>query len=180
MPGIFRLNRENTIVLTPEAKDLCPILSKLNNENFLYVILVYDTLDSPYRNMPLDDRKRIGRNRIWGSESLIPEEFSQIQDAITEMRSICYDPYQENRDILLQKLSLLNNDLLGATTASIKPILDAIRTVEERIEEIDEKMEKEIDMITLRGGKVLSFVEMFIRNRDKFTEKMKSYGIGNG
>lgn len=177
MPGIFRLNRDNTVVITPEAKDLCPILSRLDADSFLYVVLVYDTLDSPYRNMPVEDRRRIARNRIWGRDSTDPEDSSTLVDAIEEMRSICYDPNQENKEVLMHKLSLLNNELLQSSTVSIKAVLDAIKSVEERIEEINERMEKDLDMINLKGGKTLSFVEMFIRNREKFTEKMRQYGF---
>lgn len=180
MPGIFKLNSDNTIVLTPEAKQLCQILSTLDQQTFLYIIYVYNTLDSPYRLMPIADRKRIAKNRIWGKDSLDPEDNSRISDAIEEMRSICYNVNQVSRDVLLTKLSMLNDQLITANTANIKSIMDAIKLVEDKIEEIDEKMEKEINMITLKGGKNFSLIEMFIRNREAYTEKMKSYGLGVG
>lgn len=177
MPGIFKLNSEGTIVLTPEAKDLCKVLSKLDPKKFLYIVLVFDTMDSPYRSRPIEDRRRIAVNRIWGPDHKVNESEPLMADAIEEMQSIVYDINVESREMLLTKMQLLNNDLISADSSKIKTILDAIQMVEQRIEDLDTKIDREEEKIYLRGGKRLSFIELFIKNRQKYLNKMVSYGI---
>jgi len=180
MPGIFKLNKENTIVLTPEAKDLCVTLSKLDDDNFMYVILVYDTMDSPYRRKPEQERRRIARNRIWGKDHPdMPEDNPLVADAIDEMKSIVYDHNKDDREVLLTKLTLLNADLMSSDSSRIKSIMEAIELIENRIDELDSRIDREEEIVYLKGGRKLSFVEMFIKNREAYIEKMKSYGIGN-
>lgn len=180
MPGIFRLNNDNTLVLTPEAKELCENLSLVDYKTFLYIVLAYDTMDSPYRRMPLADRRRIARNRVFGPDKNenFDEEDPLINLAVKEMSSIVYDENQIERDVLLKKLSQLNNQLIAAEVTGIKGYLDAINLIEERIGILDGKIDMEEEKIYLRGNKRLSLVEKFIQNRERYFDKMKSYGIG--
>jgi hypothetical protein len=179
MSGIFRLNKDNTVVITPEAKELCVILSTLDPKTFLYIVLAYDTLDSPYRLMSVEDRKRIARHRIWGTSAAFPEDNPMVVDAIEEMKSICFDYNQDTKEVLLGKLQLLNNELITSSTVSIKPLMDAIKLIEDKIEELDQKMDRDFEIMYLKGSKKLSLIEMFMRNRQKYTEKMKTYGFFN-
>lgn len=173
MPGVFTVNSSHTVILSIEALRLCPELSKLNEQQVLYIILAYDHTDSPWRRHPLEDRKRLAKRKIWGDKKFIPEDFKNVALAIEEYKGLIYDVEREQRDVLLAKLNSLNNDFISETdTSALTQIMKSQDLIQERIDAFDVKIDIKEEKIKLKAGKKLSYIEQFMRNREQYTEKM--------
>jgi hypothetical protein len=173
MPGIFTVNNSHTVILSSEAVKLCTELSKLTEEQVLYIILAYDYLDSPWRRYPLEDRKRLSKRKIWGDQEFVPEEFANMQLAIDEYKGLIYDIDYEMRDALLSKLKTLDHNLIIETdTSKINLILRSQDILKARLDELDIKIDIKQEAIKLKSSKKLSYIEMFMRNREQYNIKM--------
>lgn len=173
MPGIFTVNNNHTVILSSDAVKLCTELSKLTEEQVLYIILAYDYLESPWRRYPLEDRKRLAKRKIWGENEFIPEDFKNVSSAIDEYKGLIYDIDYEMRDSLLSKMKTLDNNLTIETdTTKINLILKSQDIIKARLDELDVKIDIKQEVIKLKSSKKLSYIETFMRNRKQYIIKM--------
>jgi hypothetical protein len=57
--SVFRINKKTGVAIEPELRKLVPELKNLDEKELRYLILVYDTIDSPMRRLGLQDRKKM-------------------------------------------------------------------------------------------------------------------------
>lgn len=173
MPGVFIVNNSNTAILSSDAVKLCPELRKLTEEQVLYIILAYDYIDSPWRRMPLEDRQRLAKRKIWGEKDFNPEDYKNVLAGIEEYKGLIYDEEREMRDTLLIKLRMLNGEFLAESDVNrLNQIIKSQDLVQKRIDDFDVKIDIKEETIKLKAGKQLSFIEQFMRNRVKYEERM--------
>lgn len=175
MPGVFTLSSDFNVILSKEAVDLCVHLSKLTNDQVLYIILAYDYVESPYRRKPLEERKEIARKRIWKDKEIVPEDIDRIAKAIEEYYGIIYDHNRAIRDTYLAKLSMLDGQIMMETDPSkLRNLISTQKIIEERLDETDIKIARDENVVKLRGNKNLSLIEQFQRNRKEYEQRMIS------
>ena len=173
MPGVFTVNSSHTIILSNEAIKLCPKLSKLTQDQVMYIILAYDYIDSPWRRKPLEDRKRLSKRKIWGERDFDPESYKKVLEGIEEYNGLIFDVERQQRDTLLSKLSSLNSKFINETdSGALTTIMRSQDLIQKRIDEIDIKIDIKEESIKLKAGKKLSYIEQFQRNIDQYTERM--------
>jgi len=173
MPGVFLVNNNYTIVLSKEAVKLSPQLSKLNNDQLLYIILAYDYTDGPYRLHPIEDRKRLAKRRIWKDKDFVPEDYKNMKEAIHEYKGLIYDYEREYRDVLVTKLQQLNNKFaLEEDPRTMQYLMKSIELVESKLNEVETKIDIKEQDLKLKGNKTISLIEKFQRNKDKYLERM--------
>jgi hypothetical protein len=96
-----------------------------------------------------------------------------MQLAIDEYKGLIYDIDYEMRDALLSKLKTLDHNLIIETdTSKINLILRSQDILKARLDELDIKIDIKQEAIKLKSSKKLSYIEMFMRNREQYNIKM--------
>ncbi|MFA5036931.1 MAG: hypothetical protein WC479_07120 [Candidatus Izemoplasmatales bacterium] len=169
--GIFKLNKELTAIFSPDAVKLCPELAYLNDDQVKYVILVYDFIDSPYRLKPLEERKRIAKDKIFSGKS-DPEVIPHVQKAIKAYQSLLYDSKHEQIEICKTKINQLQKKLRDEDEPKL---MEQITKTISFLRNEQDKMEKEIaideEMVEIQGGNKLSWIEIWKRNKMNFNRE---------
>jgi hypothetical protein len=158
--GIFRVNKELTAVLDKEAVKLEPSLAMLTDQQVMYIILVYDYIDSPYRLKPLEEKQKIARDRLF--EGNDPEKLANVKKAIKAYQGLIYDSRRSQIEIYKTKISKLQKVFDGEDDN--KAMQDIIKTID-IIRKDQDRIEKEVaideEKIELRGGNKLTFIEQW-------------------
>jgi len=178
MEWIFHTDSQSNIILDPDVVKLCPEFSLLSLDEVRYIAMVYDYVKSPYRFMAQETRRNHAIQMIWkGQTGIRPEKNEKIRQGIIAYKSMIYCPKRETREKLIEKKQVLDMNLIAESDPKkLREIIDATDIIQKRIEvytiEIDREKE---EIITIKGGKQLSLIEIYQRNRKKFR---KDKGIG--
>ena len=161
MYGIFRVKDDHSIIIDKDALLLSPELSKISEKELKYIVLVYDTIDSPMRKMPLDMRKEMAKRRIFGDVKTDIEKSEAIIKAIDAYRSLCYDPIRESIDALRGKIYFINRKLLESdlNLKDAKEYVNQLEFYENKMYSLEEEVRKEELIAEIKGKKTLSNVE---------------------
>ena len=162
--GIFRISKDGTVILSPDAIKLCRDLAFLTDDQIKYIVLVYDYVDSPIRRKPLEERRRIARDKL--SDSRIdPEDSPVVKKGIEEYTSMIYDNRRERMDILNNKISRMQKKLDDEEDDKIiKRYIETINLMSSEIDKLQEAIDIDEEMIEVRGNKKLTFIEIWKRN----------------
>jgi hypothetical protein len=143
---LFYLDTNNTTCLHPDAIHLCPELSVLEDKEVLIVVLAYD-YKSPFRQFTEPDRKRKALIHVYGNDDRDLFQRDKIKQAVEAYNS-------------LQEISRI--------IKSINAIRESIRDLET---EVYDEVAKEGKIV---GGRDLSFLEKWQRNKDRYKALMKN------
>lgn len=166
---------DNEIFLHNDAISLCPMLSRLEQPVIKYIVAVYDYTDSPLRGQPISRRKELAASLFFKEEKekrsliLSMEADEDIRMGIEELKSIVFDIDAHSYDVQIEKIDQLNIDLAQAKSYNdIKNIQMSINLCRTSADELKKKIEqRDANMINvqLKGGRSLSFLERWQRNR---------------
>jgi hypothetical protein len=168
--SVFKINKEYTAVLNPEAAKLVPELSGLSPDELLYVILVADYADGPYRKRPPEERRTLALKHVFGAKQVNLDN-QRIYDALDAYKSLVFDIRRETLDILKQKAQLYHKELLNPNIEfkRMKELDQAIQYIEDRIEKIETSLSTDdITEMELKGQKKLSFLEIWQRRQKEY------------
>lgn len=171
---IFRFDKAE-ILIDEDAVMLCPILSQLNQKELKYVILVEDYVKSPLRRKPKNERMFSASLIVFGKEDYLPNEI--VKKAMEEYKSLLFDSRRETIDALNNKINRINMEIESPELTSIQftNMLKALNLAQLRIDQLTIEIERddEMEQLKLRGGKKLSFLEMYQRNRREYERSRK-------
>ena len=172
-PGVLIISQNGQVVVNDLAVFLCPTLNKLKSNELIYIARVYDSVGSPYRLRPIEDRRRIAAAKCWpDSPEYIPEENEKIAAAIMEFQGCVFNHNYHIRDKLLTKLIRLEEQLTAETTAQkIKGIMETMELVSKKIDELNDKILQKESELELRGGGDLTFIEQWQINQEEFKKR---------
>lgn len=175
MAQIFQLNSKGTVVLHNDAYKLCPELKNLTEEELLFMILAYD-YKSPYHKFPEEERIRKAKRQVWNTKDFEFKNKDYIDKAIEFYKSIQYDIDQEILRNYQEKIDKLNAKLQDTElNAEIKSIISVIDIMEKKINDIQERIDKDNEInINLKGNIKLSLLERMQRSRELY-EKKRNY-----
>ena len=163
--GLFKVSKDLTVLLNPEAVCLCPDLAFLNDDQIKYIVCVYDIIDSPYRKKPLEERKNIVFGKIFKPDDPVPEELENVKRGIIAYTSLIYDERRENIQTYENKIFRLRKRLDEEDNLSeITKLSTTIAGLRKEKELLERSMEVEEELIELKGGGQLSFIEIWKRN----------------
>jgi len=168
--AVFRVDKNFKTILNPEAAKLVPELSVLDNDWLLYVILVADYVDGPYRKKPLEDRRSLALKRVFKDKN-VNIDSKEILNAIDSYKSLVFDIRRETRDVYMQKVRLYQKELMSPSLEikRMKELDNGIQFLEDRIEKIDTSLEAdEINDMKLKGDKQLSYIEIWQLRQKEF------------
>lgn len=176
--SVFIIDHEFKTILNPDAVRLTDQLSRISEEDLMYIILAYDYTQSPYRMKPEDERKNLARKKVYGTMDRIPEKSVIIKSAIEEYKSLIFDVRRETIDnykekiIRLQKQSLMKD----IDTAKLKEVDIGIQFLMKRIVELESEIfiDEKFDF-TVKGGKKISFVEKWQMNMKRYRAHRMDY-----
>jgi hypothetical protein len=157
--SIFRLEN-GTIILNKDAALLCPTLRGLTPKQIEYLILVYDPFDSPIWKKPLPDRQRLAKRRLWGNITSDPEvKIPKL--AIEEIKAITYNSLAMTIDVYRNKIKHLNDLLFNEVDVTrIGKITETLQRLLIILDDFEKQFNKSKEILLLKGGKSLSFLEM--------------------
>jgi len=168
--AIFKVDRNFTIILNPEAVKLCPELSVLTQDELLFVILVEDYEDSPFRNKPAEERWSMAIKKVFGNKE-INLETQKIKTARKVYKSLVFDIRRETLDVYRKKIALYHKELLAENIEfkRMKELDTTIQYLEDRINsmEVSLKADESVNL-RLKGDRQLSYIEIWQQRQKEF------------
>jgi hypothetical protein len=173
---VFQIDREFKVILNPLAIKLVPELSSLTEEEVLYVILVMDYIDSPYRKKPYEERQLMARKKVFGDSKHNPET-KRVLKGMEGYKGLVFDIRRETIDIYKTKILKLHKESLLENTSFVrmKEIDATMSFMQKKIDEYEHDIDiDEKDSIELKGKKQLSQIEVWQRKQKAFNEYQKN------
>ena len=170
--GVFQVDRNNKVMLNPEAAKLVPELTSLSMEQLWYVVLVADYVDGPFRRKPPEERRLLASRHIFKKDKLL-KETPRVKNALEAYKGLVFDIRRETLDALKTKVIRLHRDLLKPDISSrqIKEIDTSISFLEKRIMSIEHDLDiEEEESMELKAGRKLSFLEKWQRSQKQKSE----------
>jgi len=170
MYGIFRVKDDDSVIVDKDALLLIPELSKVSEKELKYIILVYDTYDSPLRRMPYEMRKVMAKRRVWGDIKKDVDKSIDMIKAIDAYKSICYDPIRESLDAVRTKISMLNKSIVDPTLTlkDGKDTVTQLEFYEDKMYDLQNQSKKEETIAEIKGKKSLSTLEVWQRKQIEY------------
>jgi hypothetical protein len=178
--AIFKSNKEGQIVLHKDALSLCPDLKTLQEKNLKYIILVYDYVDSPYKQKPLEERKKMAMKNLFNGQDYLIEMESWFTKAKDDYCSLIYDAKRAIIDAINTKLNILNLRISSPNITSekeLKSLSVSIELLLKQKEKLESEVQMEDDIYEAKGGRQLSYLEKIKLNRElyKIQKKEESF-----
>jgi len=177
--AVFKVDEKFRVVLNPEAVKLVPELEVLTDDELLYVILVADYEDSPFRNKPLAERKYMAAKRVYKMDYSEEMETQAVISAISGYRGLVFDIRRETRETFQRRLAIIQKDIFDKdlTLKRLKEIDDMIKYIEDRIDNINLSLKQtERGNVQLKGQTSLSFIEEWQRNQQNYKKFLETDG----
>lgn len=170
MSYLFYIDEKNLTILNPDCVKLVPEIAPLmqSEEKLKYVILVYD-YDSPFKQWPIDDRKRKAINRVWGDAPPKNLETDKVLNvAIEAYKSLQYDTKRELIATYERKIQQIeskiededNEKKLTEYASTIDKFRKYVKALEHEV--FDDKMQEG----QIKGGQELYWLEKMQKKRD--------------
>ena len=168
---VFQVDRNNKVMVNPEAAKLVPELTSLSMEQLWYVILVADYVDGPFRRLPPEERRILASRHVYGKSKKV-QETEKIKNALEAYKGLVFDIRRETLDALKTKVQKLHKELLSDITArTIQDIDKSISFLEKRITSIERDLDlEEQETLELKAGRKLSMLEVWQRNQKQKQE----------
>lgn len=172
--GVYSVSSDGSAILNEEAVKLEPILGQLNAKQLLYIIWVYDYIQSPLRKKPLEDRKRLAKAKFFPQLETSFEERMGMQTAIDCFKSFMYDEKYETCETYKSKIYQLQQNLISTNqTTEIANITKTIDLLRSKIEEIENELDERDQIVYVKGDRKLSLIEQWQRNR-KLSKRLQA------
>lgn len=174
--AVFKMDKEFNVVLNKEAVKLVPELQSLKDDLLLYVILVIDYVDGPFRRKPIDERRLMAKKRIWGDVSK-KVETDQLRLAMKGYKSLVFDIRRETIDIYKDKIKKMHKETLipDIPFSRMKEIDAAISFLQDRITDMEKELDlEESNQMELKGQKKLSYIEIWQKRQHEYAEYLKA------
>lgn len=168
--SIFLFDKKERCVVNPDALKLTTYLKKISKDEFYYIVLAYD-YESPYHQLPEDDRKLKARRQVFksGGGDDIETGNKNLIEAVQEYKSLQYDPQREILNNYIKRIKALNNDFLQETNMDKLVKLDkTIALIQKRAEDIQQKINKSLANIEVKGKRKLNYIELWQVNQVEF------------
>lgn len=182
---LFKINKDERIVVNPDALMLCPELKKLQRKKeekkILYIIYAFD-YESPYHRFPEAERIKKSIGSIFGGKPPDDLDSDEMKLCIQEYKSLQFDVRYETMKAYEEKIMKLNIELLSeAAPKRVSDIDTAIVTLENRIKKIQRDIytDEEANRVIQGGGK-MSFVEKWQENQKKFRDRERMQREASG
>ncbi|MCC7514558.1 MAG: hypothetical protein IT212_07680 [Bacteroidia bacterium] len=170
---LISINKNNTVVLHPDAAKLEPILSHLTEDELMLIILAYDYY-SPFRQLPEHERMRRAQSQVFKNKKRTPFEEPKIKQAISAYMSLQYDERREQVKTYLAKISTINDAIrLSESPTTIANYVKINAELRKSVNAIEEEllMQEEKDAgVVIQGKGSLSLLEKLTRNEKRYEE----------
>lgn len=170
--AVFKVNSNFDVIINADAIKLVPELSSLSKDELMYVVLIADYVDGPYRKKPFEERVLMARKRVYGKNDVKLND-KKINMAVEAYKSLVFDIRRETIDIYNSKIRTLQKESLqqNTTFARMKEIDSTIGFMMDRISTINHELDIEDgEEIELKGKKKMSYLEIWQRNQKLYHE----------
>ena len=170
--AVFKVNSNFDVIINADAIRLIPELSSLSKDELMYVVLIADYVDGPYRKKPFEERVLMARKRVYGKNDVKLND-KKIAMAVDAYKSLVFDIRRETIDIYNSKIRTLQKETLqqNTTFSRMKEIDSTISFMMDRISNINHELDIEDgEEIELKGKKKMSYLEIWQRNQKIYHE----------
>lgn len=167
---IFKVDKSFKAILNPEAVKLVPELAGLSEEELLFIILLEDYSDSPFRKKPFDERWSLAVKRVFGDKP-VNLETPKIKIARDAYKSLVFDIRRETLDVYKRKVAMYHKEALAANIEfkRVKELDQMIQYLEDRIQAIEVSLEADdLASIKLKGDRQLSYIEIWQKRQQEY------------
>jgi hypothetical protein len=167
---IFKVDKTYTVLLNPEAVKLIPEFAVLTQQELLFIILVEDYCDSPFRKKPYEERWSLAVKRVFG-DNPINLETNKIKVARDLYRSLVFDIRRETLDVYKRKAEMYHKQMLSSDIEfkKIKELDQAVQYLEDRIQSIEASLAADdITNVKLKGDRQLSYIEIWQKRQQEY------------
>lgn len=172
MSYLIYIDDRQNLVLRPEVVKLSSELGVLNEDELLYVILVYDYF-SIYRQFPEEDRIRKAMIHVWNDNNPKILDSPKVNRAIEAYKSLQYNPKIEQvaryQKKIEQMLEVVDNETSVTAIKNAREIISGLR------KDIIE-LESEVADSIRKQGKIMGNMERSwleeIMDRKAYYEKV--------
>jgi hypothetical protein len=167
---IFKVDKSFKVLLNPEAVKLIPEFAVLTQEELLFVILVEDYCDSPFRKKPYEERWSLAVKRVFGENS-VNLETNKVKVARDLYRSLVFDIRRETLDVYKRKAEMYHKQMLSSDIEfkKVKELDQAVQYLEERIQSIEASLAADdITNVKLKGDRQLSYIEIWQKRQQEY------------
>lgn len=169
---LFKFNKKGNVVIEPEALKLTKYIKKLDEKQLLFVILFCD-YSSKYHQLPIEERMFVAKKEVYADGSYPIEKDKNVELAIEEYESLQYDTKRETLKAYINKISSLTKTLIiEQDLGAIAKIDRAIKTLTQRLDEIQKEINADDSEIKTINGDKLSMIEKWQKNMVEYN-KMK-------
>lgn len=177
---IWHLNINGHIELHEDVIKLIPEFDFIEEKLLKYIIFYADYRRSPIRSFPDFQRDRIAKLKAGYLETENLLERDAVRAFINEYTSLIYDEDLEMRGIFQEKIEVLKKEIKSPDISfkDLKEKRDMSRYFEQEIARIDLKISAESyeEKPDIKGGKSLSYIELWQRRRKKYKEMVNTHG----
>lgn len=175
--GVFKIDKDFTIILNPEAVKLVPELVALSQKELLYVICVIDYDDGPFRKKPIDERRLLTKRKYFKDTKQDPET-AKVKRAMDAYKDLVFDVRRETIDKYKRRILLLQKESLKdeIDIKRLKDIDAAITFLTDRVSSIQHELdiEEQTENVKIQGGRNLSQLEKWQRKQKAHREFKES------
>src|ERR1035438_9984035 len=131
---------DNKIFLNREAVKLCPCLSRLMDDELMYLLSVFDYIDSPIKGQPVSRRRELACSFFFPSakdkESLMNslESREDFKLAQNELESIIYDSDADTLNTYEERVFQLNQAMKIAKPIEFSSLITATNKIKDEID----------------------------------------------
>ena len=175
MSFVIDIDLRGKVILRKACVQLCPELAGINDEELIFIALVYD-YKSPLRRFNESDKIRRAMIEAFGDNN--PKILKAIEDkdyshrinvAIRAYKSLQYDKNEELIITYQNKINSLQEEVATATGKSLEIALNSIDTLTERIKALEnEVLEDMIKEGQLKGDQKNSYLEILQKNKKNY------------
>ena len=162
MAGLWKTNKEGGIVLHKDAISLCPSLHRLSEVNLKYIILTYDYLDSPYKQKPFEERKKMAIKELFENRDPLLEMQPWFDSVKEDYCSLIFDSKRASIDAINQKLAILNARIASPSIveeAKLKGLSASIDLLTKQKERLESEVQMEDEIYEAKGKRTLNLLE---------------------
>lgn len=175
MSAIIKISKDGKSIVNKDALILEPNLKNVTEGDLIYIALAYDYENSLFRKLPTDQMKEKAIEYAYGKNyKKNPEDFIKIKAAIESFKALNYNELDEELRVYKDNHKKLLNELRNGSDLSqqrLTAIANSMKYYRSEIERIEKQKNIDEELLEIKGGKKLSWIEIWQRNRDKYNDR---------
>jgi len=167
--SVFKVTSDYKTIINKDAAKLVPELRLLSQDELIFCVLVADDVDGPFRKKPLEERVMMAKKRY----PEVKPDSAKIKNAIEGYKGLVFDMRRHTVGTLTARYQRIDLEIETDLTMTANKMAEKLKMQEmltKRIDAIQIEIDSDEMAYEIKGGKVLSFLEKWQLNQQKYKE----------